>query len=149
LCLAVSFPCNSSNIIKGRGFRVHLHNEEQQRVVVGGNAGGPLINDGLASISSLSGKGEVEQGGGQRGPRGQARLSLVLRGSGQLGPNGLSGAGHKRRRHGINDIGKATNGSSGETGKTKMAKLEMTRAGNNTTAQRKGKEATGSGNSGT
>jgi hypothetical protein len=30
-----------------------------------------------------------------------------------------------------------------------MAKLEMTRAGNNTTAQRKGKEATGSGNSGT
>jgi hypothetical protein len=28
-------------------------------------------------------------------------------------PNGLSGAGHKRRRHGrTNDVGKATNGSS-------------------------------------
>jgi hypothetical protein len=35
-------------------------------------------------------------------------LNLVLRGSGQLGPNGLSGAGHKRRRHGTNAIGKAT-----------------------------------------
>jgi hypothetical protein len=44
LRLAVSFPCNSSDIIKGREFRVHLHNGEQQRVVVGGNAGGPLIN---------------------------------------------------------------------------------------------------------
>jgi hypothetical protein len=58
-----------------------------------------------------------------------------LRGSGQLGPNGLSGAGHKRRRHGTNDIGKATNGSSGEAGKTKMAKLETASAGN-ATAQR-------------
>jgi hypothetical protein len=49
-----------------------------------------------------------------------------LRSSGQLDPNGLSGAGHKRRQHGTNDIGKATNGSSGEAGKTKKAKLETT-----------------------
>jgi hypothetical protein len=35
----------------------------------------------------------------------------------QLGPNGLSGAGHKRRRHGTNEIRKATNGSSGERGR--------------------------------
>jgi hypothetical protein len=39
LRLAVSFPCNSSNIIKGEGFRVHIHNGEQQRVVIGGSAG--------------------------------------------------------------------------------------------------------------
>jgi hypothetical protein len=39
LCLAVSFPCNSSKIIKGGGFWVHLHNGEQHRVVVGGSAG--------------------------------------------------------------------------------------------------------------
>jgi hypothetical protein len=39
LCLAVSFPCNSSKIIKGGGFRIHLHNGEQQRLVVGGRAG--------------------------------------------------------------------------------------------------------------
>jgi hypothetical protein len=39
LCLAVSFPCNSSKIIKGGGFRVHLHNGEHHRVVVGGSAG--------------------------------------------------------------------------------------------------------------
>jgi hypothetical protein len=45
-------------------------------------------------------------------------LSLALRGLGQLGPNGLSGAGHKRRRHGTNDIGKATN-EDGETGDDK------------------------------
>jgi hypothetical protein len=66
-----------------------------------------------------------------------------LRGSGQLGPNGISGAGHKRRRHGTNGIGKATNGSSGEAGKTKLAKLETTSAGN-TTAQKKEKEGNGS-----
>jgi hypothetical protein len=62
-----------------------------------------------------------------------------LRGSEQL--NGLSGAGHKRRRHGTNDIGKATNGSRGEAGKTNT-KLETTSAGN-TIAQRK--EGNGSG----
>jgi hypothetical protein len=39
LCLAVSFPCNSSKIIKGGGFWVHLHNGKHQRVVVGGSAG--------------------------------------------------------------------------------------------------------------
>jgi hypothetical protein len=39
LSLAVSFPCNSSKIIKGGGFRIHLHNGEQQRVVVGSSAG--------------------------------------------------------------------------------------------------------------
>jgi hypothetical protein len=105
LCLAVSFPCNSSNIIRGREFRVHLHNGEQQHVVVGGNAGGALINDGLASGSSLPGRGRLSGGeGGQRGPRGQTRTILVLRGSEQLGPNGLSGAGHKRRQHETNDI---------------------------------------------
>jgi hypothetical protein len=59
-----------------------------------------------------------------------------LRGSEQLGPNGLSGAGHKRRRHRTNDIGKATNGNSGEAEKAKKAKLETTRA-DNTVVQRK------------
>jgi hypothetical protein len=73
---------------------------------------------------------------------------LALRGSGQLGPNGLSGAGHKRRRHGTNDIGKATNGSSGEAEKTKLAKLETTSAGD-TTVQRKVKEDSSSENGGT
>jgi hypothetical protein len=68
-----------------------------------------------------------------------------LRGSEQLGSNGLSGAGHTRRRHVTNDIGKATNGSSGEAEKTKKAKLETTSA-DNTIAQRK--EDNGSGNSG-
>jgi hypothetical protein len=105
------------------GSSVYLHNGEQQRVVVGGNAGGELINDGILLVAAPSPEGGGveqglrEQGGGQRGPRGYARTSLVLRGSEQLGPNGLSGAGHTRGRHGTNDIGKATNGSSGgETG---------------------------------
>jgi hypothetical protein len=74
---------------------------------------------------------------------------LVLRGSEQLGPNGLSGAGHKRRRHETNDIGNATNGSSGEAEKTKKAKLETTRA-DNTVVQRKegnGSEKGGAGDS--
>jgi hypothetical protein len=68
-----------------------------------------------------------------------------LRGPEQLGPNGLSGAGHKRRRHGTNDIGKATNGSSGEAenAHTKKTKLETTSA-DNTIAQRK--EGNSSGN---
>jgi hypothetical protein len=57
----------------------------------------------------------------------------------------VSGAGHKRRRHGTNGIGKSTNGSSGEAEKTKEAKLETTNA-DNTIAQRK--EDNGSGNSG-
>jgi hypothetical protein len=39
LCLAVSLPCTLSKIIKGGIFRVHLHNGEHQRVVVGGSAG--------------------------------------------------------------------------------------------------------------
>jgi hypothetical protein len=69
-----------------------------------------------------------------------------LRGSEQLGQNGISGAGHKRRRHETNDIGNATNGSSGEAEKTKKkAKLETTRA-DNTAVQRK--EGNGSGNGG-
>jgi hypothetical protein len=72
---------------------------------------------------------------------------LVLRGWEQLDPNGLSGAGHKRRRHGTNDIGKATNGSSGEAEKIskKEAQLE-TASADNAIAQRK--EDNGSGNSG-
>jgi hypothetical protein len=102
----------------------------------------------VVAAPSPEGGGGGEQGGGQRGPRGQARSSLVLRGSGQLGPNGLSGAGHKRRRQGTNDIGKATNGSSGEAGKKTMAKLETTSTGN-TTAQRKDTEDNSSENSGT
>jgi hypothetical protein len=52
LCLAVSFPCDSSKAIK-RGPRVHRHNGKQRHAVVGGNAGGGLINNGLASGSSL------------------------------------------------------------------------------------------------
>jgi hypothetical protein len=51
-------------------------------------------------------------------------------------------------RHETNDIGKATNGSSGEAGKTKKAKLETTSAGD-TTARRKVKEDNSSGNGGT
>jgi hypothetical protein len=43
---------------------------------------------------------------------------------------------------------KSTNGTSGEAGKTKMAKLETTSAGK-TTAQRKVKEDNSSGNVGT
>jgi hypothetical protein len=65
-----------------------------------------------------------------------------LRGSGELGPNGLSGAGHKRRRHGTDDIGKATNGSSGEAGKAKMAKMETTSTGNTTVHRGKKKRTT-------
>jgi hypothetical protein len=77
LCLAVSFPCDLSKIIKGRPFRVHLHNGKQRHVVVGGNAGGGLINDSLASASSLPGREDVEQGGGgANGDRG-ARLERV------------------------------------------------------------------------
>jgi hypothetical protein len=64
----------------------------------------------------------------------------------QLGPNGLRGAGHKRRRHGTNDIGKATNGSSGEAEKAKRAKLETTSADKHAVVQRK--ENNGSGNGG-
>jgi hypothetical protein len=66
-----------------------------------------------------------------------------LRGSEQLGPNGLSGAGHNRKRHETNDIGNATNGSSRDAEKTKKAKLETTWA-DNTVVQRK--EGNGSGN---
>jgi hypothetical protein len=49
-------------------------------------------------------------------------------------------------RHGTNDIGKATNGSSGEAGKTKMVKLETTSAQHEKcrqpTQSRRGKRAT-------
>jgi hypothetical protein len=68
-----------------------IHSGKQWRVVVGGNASGAFINDGLASGSSLPGRGVgvgvglegggVEQGGGQRGPSGQTRTGLVLRDS--------------------------------------------------------------------
>jgi hypothetical protein len=56
-----------------------------------------------------------------------------LRGSEQLGPNGLSGAGHthKRRRHGTND-------NSGEAEKTKKAKVETTSADNTITQRKEG-----------
>jgi hypothetical protein len=76
-------------------------------------------------------------------------MSLVLRGSEQLGPNGLSGEwsrtqaeATRNERHGKSNP--LSNGSSAEAGKTKMAKLETTSA-DNTTAQRK--EGNGSGNS--
>ena len=105
----------------------------------------------LVAAPSLPGMGEVEQGGAQRGPRCQARLGLALRGSGQLGPNGLPqcGAGHKRRRQGANDIGKATNGSSGEAGKAKMVELETTSAGDTTARRAEVKEDNSSENGGT
>jgi hypothetical protein len=128
LGLTVSFPCDSSKITKGRGLRVLLHNGKQQRVVVGGNAGGGLINEGNRC----------------RGARLERVWSCAARSSWARTP-GLSGAGHKWRRHGANDIGKATNGSSGEAEKTKKAKLETTSA-DNTIAQRK--EGNGSGNIG-
>jgi hypothetical protein len=90
-------------------------------------------------------EGVSEQGGGRarnRGPRGQARTrtSLVLRGSEQLGPNGLSGAGHKRRRHGTNDIGKATNGSSGEAEKTKKGETGDDKCRQHDRAEEKGQQ---------
>jgi hypothetical protein len=68
-----------------------------------------------------------------------------LCGSEQLGPNGLSGAGHKRRRHETNDIGNTTNGSSGEAEKTKKGETGDDKA-NDTIVQRK--ESNGSGNGG-
>jgi hypothetical protein len=57
----------------------------------------------------------------------------------------VRGAGNKRRRHETNDIGNATDGSSGEAEKTKKAKLETARA-DNTVVQKKG--GNGSGNDG-
>jgi hypothetical protein len=70
-----------------------------------------------------------------------------LRGSEQLGPNGLRGAGHKRRQHGANAIGKATkNGSSGGAEKAEKAKLETTCAcadNNNKIVQRKEDNSSG------
>jgi hypothetical protein len=51
----------------------------------------------VAAPSLEGGGGRGEQTGGQRGPRGQTRMSLVLRDSERLGANGLSGAGHKWR----------------------------------------------------
>jgi hypothetical protein len=72
-----------------------------------------------------------------------------LRGSGQLGPNGISGAGHKRRRHGTNNIRKATNGSSGEAQEDKNGETGDDKSAGNTTAQRKVKEDNSSGNGGT
>jgi hypothetical protein len=89
----------------------YTHNGKQQHVVVGGNAGGGLINDGLASGSSLPGSrpGRLSrgEGNGDRGTWLERIWSCAARSS-WLGPNGLSGAGHKRRRHaGANDIEKA------------------------------------------
>jgi hypothetical protein len=69
-----------------------------------------------------------EWGGGAETAR-RARSGLALRGSGQLGPDGPSRAGHKRRRQGANDIGNATSGSSGEAVEKEMAKLETTSTG--------------------
>jgi hypothetical protein len=66
---------------------------------------------------------------------------LVLRGSERLGPNGLSGAGHTRRRHGTNDIGNATNGSSGEAEKT-HTKSETGDGRGQTTRSCRGKRVT-------
>jgi hypothetical protein len=67
-----------------------------------------------------------------------------LRGSEQLGPNGLSGEwsrtqaeATRNERHGKSNP--LSNGSSAEAGKTKMAKLETTAQ---TTRPRRGKRAT-------
>jgi hypothetical protein len=105
LCLAVSFPCNSSKIIKGGGFRVHLHNGEQQRVVAGGSAGTKRRAAAILSDFGFKAKpgapsplpfGEVEQrllppllgGGRAKGQEGaDARAS---------GPSGGDGVGHGR-----------------------------------------------------
>jgi hypothetical protein len=61
------------------------------------------------------------------------------------GRNGKPFEHNLRRRHETNDIGNATNGSSGQAEKTKKAKLETTRA-DDTAVQRK--EGNGSGNGG-
>jgi hypothetical protein len=106
-----------------------------------------IVAQAAAVVAAAMAMRAVQEGNGDRRAR-LDRVALALRGSGQLGPNGLSGAGHKRRRHGTNDIGKATNGSSGEAGKTKMAKLDTTCAGD-TTARRKVKEDNSSENGGT
>jgi hypothetical protein len=102
LCLAVSFPCNSSKIIKGEGFRIHLHNGEQQRVVVGGSAGAKrakaaAILSGFGLVQSETwcslSFGEVEQrllppllGGG----RAKGQEGAGARASGPSGGDGWS-----------------------------------------------------------
>jgi hypothetical protein len=102
LCLAVSFPCNSSKIIKGEGFRVHLHNGEQQRVVVGGCAGTKRRAAAILSDFGFKAKpgalspsfGEVEQrllppllgGGRAKGQEGA--------GARAFGPSEGDGVGH-------------------------------------------------------
>ena len=67
------------------------------------------------------------------------KREALPRGSEQLGPNGLSGAGHKQRRHGTNDIGNTANGSSGEAEETKRRNW---RRQVQTTRPRRGKRAT-------
>jgi hypothetical protein len=84
--------------------------------------------------NSSAGPGSIEFGLARLGAAGPERAQL-------------SGAGHTRRRHGTNDIGKATNARQQRRGrKDKKAKLETTRA-DNTVVQRK--EDNISGNSGT
>jgi hypothetical protein len=51
-------------------------------------------------------------------------------------------------RHETNNIGKATNGSSGEAEKTKKAKLETTISADNTVVQRKESNGSGIGGAG-
>jgi hypothetical protein len=69
---------------------------------------------------------------------------LILRGSEQLGPNGLSGAEDTseatRNVHGTNDIGKAMNGSSGKAEKTKQKRNWRRQV--QTTRSRRGKRVT-------
>jgi hypothetical protein len=100
LCLAVSFPCNSSKIIKGEGFWVHLHNGEKHREVVGGSAGtkrsaaailsdfgfkarpgAPPPSGRSSSACSHPSWGVVER----KAKRGRTRVS---------GPSGGDGVGH-------------------------------------------------------
>jgi hypothetical protein len=103
LCLAVSFPCNSSKIIKGGGFwiHLHLHNGEHQRVVVGGSAGtkrkaAAILSDfgfkakpGAPSPSGRSSSASLPPllGGGRA--KGQERA-----GARASGPSGGDGVGH-------------------------------------------------------
>jgi hypothetical protein len=125
LCLTVSFPCNSSNIIKGREFWVHLHHGEQPRVVVGGNAGGPLINDGLAIVapSPEGGGGGGSRGGGATGTAGPGLFEFGLARLGAAGPeraqrSRTQAEATRNERHRESDERQQRRGR-----KTKMAKL--------------------------
>jgi hypothetical protein len=126
--------------------------------VVGGNAGGGLINDGLASGSSLPGSPEGgggvsrRKGNGDRGARLERVWSCAARSSwARTGSVEQDTSGGDTE---TNDIGKATNGSAqraererAESRQKRQKKAKsVTTSADNTAVQRKGGD--GSGNAG-